>query len=180
MNYPNLPGDYGRRPPRRSNFFFLFILGFMSLFLFMQYRKASARANAYRKDAERVKTEPIEGIPDFSVPDEISLNGGLDNDAGSIPRGPSGLPIGADTPKNGDWEIDTEVAEVSKQTQLVIGSEKGADQTSSGDWAMEVGESKASVSKQGVIDVAKKPEAKTTKKGDWELGEVEKPAAIAP
>ena len=175
MNYPNLPGNYDRRPPRRSNFFFLFILSFMALFLFMQYKKASARANAYQKQVGRGQAQEEVGVPDFSKAD-ISIDGSIDGAAQSIPRGPSGLPIGADTPKNGDWEVDTDILEETKPT--VIGSVKGTDRTSAGDWGLEVGESQAS--DQGVIDIAKKPEAKTTKKGDWELGEVDKPAATAP
>ena len=117
MNYPNLPGGYpSRRPPRRSNFFFLFILGFMAFFLFMQYKKAVGRSNAYRDQAE------------IKIPSDISLEfpkpatppGANAKEPLKMPWGPVGR-----SSSDSDWEVDTDV-QTNEATSLVVGSDRSS------------------------------------------------------
>lgn len=176
MNYPNLPGDYpSRRPPRKSNFFFLFVLCFMACFLFLQYKKAIGRSNAYQNQVE------------VKIPDEISFEDPFEANSPTTPPS-SGVaapaeisweangPVGRST--NSDWEMDTDVP-TDKATSLVVGSDKGgpADKVESGDWSMEVGES-APTGKPSLNIPESKPVTKKTVEGDWELGEVETGPAI--
>ena len=160
MNYPNLPGR--KRPPRKSNFVLLLILGFMAFFLFTQYKKSQVRSDANRGDVV---------IPDISNdgPQGNAGNGRLDSnplEAGSSAQATVGI-----DPSNGDWSLDTDVPVEDPQTQSVVGSDKGISETNSGDWSLEVGDSRAS---NGGTAVKTKPESKTTTKGDWEITEVDK------
>lgn len=173
MNYPSLPDSpSSRRPPRNSNFFFLFILGFMAFFLFMQYQKAIGRSNTYRDRAE-IKVPDISSDGPFELPS--STNDGSDQPSLKMPSswGPNG-PVGRST--NGDWEVDMDV-ETDEATSLVVGSEKGGPESvSTRDWSLEVGES--TPSPDAAINPAEgdfnpAPQAKSTTEGDWELGEVE-------
>ncbi len=171
MNYPKLP-EKTRPKPRKSNIFFLFVLCFMACFLFMQYKNASARANAYGGAA----SVPEIVIPDISNDGPVSTESPIGDasakvDSAELPRGLNGLPVGS-APDTNDWEIE-EVETEKSPTEVVIGSSKGVSDSkvSSGDWSLEVAESQPSDTKPTAPNV--EPELKTTTKDDWEVSEVE-------
>lgn len=175
MNYPNLPGGYPtRRPARRSNFFFLFILGFMAFFLFMQYKKAVGRSNAYRDQAEiKIPSEISLDFPEPKTPQATDAQEPL-----KTPWEANG-PVGRSS--NSDWEVDTDV-QTNEATSLVVGSDKGGpeDSVTNGDWSLEVAESTPAADATPAFgsENAAPPQTKSTTEGDWGLSEVDTEPAI--
>lgn len=173
MNYPNLPGgNPSRRPPRNSNFFFLFILGFMAFFLFMQYKKAIGRSNAYRDQAEIKIPDEISFDKPIGTPSATPPQDGSKTDPLKMPWDANG-PVGRST--DSDWEVDTNI-QTEEATSLVVGSDKGGppDATTSGDWSLEVSDSTSPP--EAAPDFGGQspaPQAKKTEDGDWELSEVD-------
>lgn len=158
MNHPdysNLPGEGSRpRPKSGPNLFLLLILGGMALFLYTQYKNASPPGSANRdhavpsEDARRTGPGVDISIPDFSNDNVHSES------AGTLPN------------TNNEWSIDTDIR--SQGQEAVVVGPHGLDTTQSGDWTIEVGESKISADSKEL-----KTAPKTTRKGEWEISEVD-------
>lgn len=160
MNHPQPGYDRANRP----NFFLLFVLGAMALFLYSQYQQSKQQA----------------AVPEIeiTIPD-ISNDGKL-----GVPpqrrdrdwRNPTAKPNPTNDDgrnANDDWSLDTEVSTHSSGGHTEPDGKRADNEgvVRRGDWSLETGASQPSIDRNAKpLGPAK---AKTTREGDWSLGEVE-------
>ena len=162
MNYPE---QNGQRPGTRRgpNFFLLFMMAMMALFLYTQYQRGLQQA------ANPGGSES--GTPDIQIPDISNDNRPAGWPTPDAQPGNSWAKPAETNPHSGgansDWKIEDVPTHDPHQTDIVAPASK--DKVTSGDWSIEEGRSRPKDSHSDL----KPSSPKTTRKGDWSLGEVE-------
>lgn len=150
MNYPNQPGQ---TRPRRPNFFLLFMMAAMALFLYTQYQKSK----------QQLEQPATIVIPDISNDHNPGLQQGSIDDwrkpRASAKQQQRTAPVG----QSNDWSLDTDVSTTSNGNAAANRGSGTGGVVESGDWSLETGASTP----------AGQGNAKTTREGDWSIGEVE-------